>query len=149
MNAEGTSRRLGGKTRIALALAVSLALIASIGTVLYVLSGTIVVDGFLPSVVLGPVNRTETNDSVPVAMIAPSFSLSSFTARLEADGVNRATLEPLADGASDWIFSFHDWNADRELSAGDWFGVDFVPPGDYKLIVAYRGTEVASTAWTS
>ena len=28
-------------------------------------------------------------------------------------------------------------------------GVDFVPPGDYKLIVAYRGTEVASTAWTS
>ena len=146
MSTQDPSLRRRGKVKLAISLMVAAAIVVS-AILYFVATGIRDIDGLLPSVHLGRETRNAANVTVDVAAASPGFGLSHYTALLFVGGVQRAVLAPPEDNASDWIFSFHERDADGHLNAGDWFRVEVVAPGEYELSLAYDDHVVARASW--
>jgi len=149
--AKGREPPLTKRRKGALLPAVVITVMASLAVAGYLFLQGTSVDGLLPSVFFSPVSRNAGNVTVDVASVSPhttSTQLADLKSRLSVDGVQRASLDPMADGASDWVLAFHDRDRSQTLSGGDRFLVDIVAPGDYELTVLFEDHIVARAAWT-
>jgi len=100
-----------------------------------------------PNVTFAPASIQEEWVNVSVSSADPRVPLFDFRASLWYDGTLISNIDPL-DAPSGYPFAFADVDGDAELSPGDRFTSYWVYPYPYELRLEYRGSLLATAAWT-